>query len=424
MRDGSEATIAGHQRANPRSGAGRHDATEVVVVGGGAIGTATAYELARRDARVTLLEGEGLARGASGRNHGFLWLHTRYPGPSLDLCLASAARYRTLEAELEFRFDHRPCGGLVAAYDEGECEILREFVAQRRALGLDFHFLTGDEARAFEPDLSPVVRGASHFAGDGHVYPFLLVAGLANAARRHGARITTGCRVGSIDVVGGRVAGVTHAGGRTAADAVVLAAGAWSPLVARSCGLDLPIVPTRLEMMVTAPQPSRVRAVVEDPLAIANYPVFRLCPSWDRSKIAANPAEPYAKRFTLLVAQAATGPVIVGETSDRVGYRAGVTPPGLWAVAQRGRLLYPFLAQTPVVRTWAGWLPTTPDDLPLIGPAPGYDGLTLATGHNGYGIMLTPISGALAADAVFKIANPLLAAVRSDRAFAELRGPF
>lgn len=398
--------------------------TEVVVVGGGAIGTATAYELARRGARVTLLEADGLARGASGRNHGFLWLHTRYPGTSLDLCLASAARYRTLEQELEGRFDYRRCGGLVVGYAEAECRILREFVAQRRDLGLDFQYLSGDEARAREPALASDVRGASYFPDDGHVYPFLLVAALANAARRHGASILTGCRAEAIDVAGGRVTGVTHSGGRIAADAVVIAAGAWSPLLARSCGLELPIVPTRLEMMVTAPMPSRVTMVVEDSLAIANYPIFRLCPSWDRTSIAPNPVESYDKRFTLLVAQAASGPVILGETSDRVGYRADVTPPGLRAVASRSEVLYPFLKNTSVVRSWAGWLPTTPDDLPLIGRVPGYDGLTLATGHNGYGIMLTPMSGVLAADAVQGVANPLLDGVRPDRTFSELLGPF
>jgi glycine/D-amino acid oxidase-like deaminating enzyme len=400
------------------------DSTEVVIIGGGAIGVATAYELSLRGVRVVLLEQDGLARGASGRNHGFLWLHTRYPGVSLDLCLASAKRYQTLEQELEFGFELRRCGGLVTATSDGEVEILREFVAQRRALGLDFELLSGDEARKLEPDLSPEILGASYFADDCHVYPFLLVAGLANAARRHGARIVTGCRVEAIEQAGGRVSGVRHSGGTLQADCVVLAAGAWSPLVAKSLGIELSIVPTRLEMMVTVPVPRRVNAVVEDPLAIANYPVFQLCESWQRDKIVANPVEDHGKRFTLLVAQAQSGPVIIGETSDRVGYRANVSAVGIQAISQRGQLLFPFLAQTPVLRTWAGWLPTTPDDLPLIGRVPGSDGLVLATGHNGYGIMLTPISGVLAADAVTCKPNPMLDGVRPDREFQALRGPF
>jgi glycine/D-amino acid oxidase-like deaminating enzyme len=400
------------------------DATEVVIIGGGAIGVATAYELSLRGVRVVLLEQDGLARGASGRNHGFLWLHTRYPGVSLDLCLASAKRYRNLEQELDFGFELRRCGGLVTATSESEVEILREFVGHRRALGLDFQLLTGDEARQLEPALSPEIIGASYFAGDCHVYPFLLVAGYANAARQNGARILTGCRVEEIEQSGGRVTGVRHSGGRLRADCVVLAAGAWSPLVAKSLGIDLPIVPTRLEMMVTVPVPRRVKAVVEDPLAIANYPVFQLCDSWQRDKIVANPVEDLGKRFTLLVAQAHSGPVIIGETSDRVGYRADVSPVGIRAVAHRGQMLFPFLAKTPVVRTWAGWLPTTPDDLPLIGRVPGCDGLVLATGHNGYGIMLTPVSGVLAADAVMSEPNLMLEGVGPDREFQALRGPF
>jgi glycine/D-amino acid oxidase-like deaminating enzyme len=400
------------------------DSADVVIIGGGAIGVATAYELALRGVRAVLLEQDGLARGASGRNHGFLWLHTRYPGISLDLCLTSAERYRTLEDEIDFGFELRRCGGLVTATSESEVEILSEFVEQRRGLGLDYQMLTGDEARQLEPDMSPNILGASYFGGDCHVYPFLLVAGLANAARCRGANIRTGCRVEQIDVTGGKVTGVRHSGGTIRTDCVVIAAGAWSPLVAKTAGVDLPIVPTRLEMMVTVPLPRRVNAVVEDPLAIANYPVFQLCRRWRRDKIVANPVEKHGKRFTLLVAQASSGPVIVGETSDRVGYRADVTPTGIRAVAQRGQLLFPFLAKTPVLRTWAGWLPTTPDDLPLIGRVPEIDGLVLATGHNGYGIMLTPISGVLAADAVTNKPNPMLNGVRPNREFSEVRGPF
>jgi sarcosine oxidase subunit beta len=312
----------------------------------------------------------------------------------------------------------------VTATRDGECDILREFVAQRRELGLDFRYLTGNDVRDLEPGLAPEVQGASYFPGDGHLYPFLLVAGLARAARRNGAKIVTGCRVTSVEQAGGRVTGVTHQGGTLGADAVVLAAGAWSPAIAKSLALEVPIIPTRLEMMVTAPAPRRINKVVEDPLAIANYPVFRLCRSWDRTKIPPNPVEAHDKRFTLLVAQAHAGPVILGETSDRVGYRSDVTPPAIQAVAARSRALYPFLGSLPVVRTWAGWLPTTPDDLPLIGCVPGLEGLILATGHNGYGIMLTPISGQLAADAVEGTASPLHESVRPDRSFVEQRGPF
>ncbi|MFL5760187.1 MAG: NAD(P)/FAD-dependent oxidoreductase [Thermomicrobiales bacterium] len=397
---------------------------DVVVIGGGAIGVATAYELSLRGVNVVLLEQDGLARGASGRNHGFLWLHTRYPGTSLNLCLASAQRYLTLQDEIAFDFEMRRCGGLVTATSESEVEILREFVEQRRALSLDFQLLTGDEARRLEPELSPDILAASYFADDCHVYPFLLVAGLAKAARSHGAKILTGCRVEQIVARSGRVKGVRHSTGTIRADCVVLAAGAWSPLVAKTADVELPIVPTRLEMMVTVPMSRRVNAVVEDPLAIANYPVFRRCQSWRRDKIVANPVEDRGKRFTLLVAQANSGPVIIGETSDRVGYRADVTPTSIRAVAQRGQLLFPFLSKVPVVRTWAGWLPTTPDDLPLIGRVPGIDGLVLATGHNGYGIMLTPVSGVLAADAVTGTSNPMLDTIRPDRTFTELAGPF
>ena len=122
---------------------------------------------------MTLLQTKAFARRASGGNHGFLWSHTCYLGPSLDFRLASAARDRTFVAEIDFRFDHRPWD-VLAAYDEGECDILPEFVTQRRAL---------------EPNLSPAVRGVSRFPDDAHVYPFMIIAGLANAGRRHGVRL-------------------------------------------------------------------------------------------------------------------------------------------------------------------------------------------------------------------------------------------
>lgn len=134
---------------------------DVLIIGGGIIGSATAYHLARRGASVTLLEASSLAYGATGRNLGYIWVHTRRPGPELELVMHLRRELEGLPEELGAEFGLRTDGGLLYVHTEAQLATLREFVAGRQADGVDIRMLDGDEARSMAPILPDSVIGAS-----------------------------------------------------------------------------------------------------------------------------------------------------------------------------------------------------------------------------------------------------------------------
>jgi glycine/D-amino acid oxidase-like deaminating enzyme len=372
------------------------DSADVVVIGGGIVGAATAYELARRGVAVTLVEAESLAFGATGRNLGYVWVHTRRIGPELDLVMDTVNRLPTLAQELGAEFGLRRNGGLIFALTDAQRRVLAEFVERRVADGLDMRLLDGDEARDLVPLLPPTVVGATFCPLDAQIESTRYVRAFAGAAERCGATILEGTAVRRIVVEGGRVVGVDTDAGRIWSGSVVIAAGGWSPDLARDVGLELPIGSMRLQIVQTEPMPARLDHLVYGPIAIKQYAIFRELPSF-REEDFLHPAEqPDGPVLLESLCQQTDGRYLLGIAMDYPGFD---WQPDVAGVALITRVLpadLPELRAAHVARAWAGILPFTSDSLPIIDRAPGIDGLVIAAGHvfgNGAG----PTTGRLVA---------------------------
>ncbi|GHA83189.1 glycine oxidase ThiO [Streptomyces termitum] len=364
-----------------RSSTDIRSTTDVLVIGGGIIGLVTAWRAARRGLSVAVADpdpGRGAARVAAGMLAAVTELH--YGEETLlGLDLASAARYPAFVAELEeasgLGTGYRACGTLAVALDADDRAHLRELHALQTRCGLSSTWLSGRECRRLEPMLAPGVRGGLRVDGDHQVDPRRLAAALLTACERAGVVLhrTLAAR---LTVTGGRARGAVLADGTAlAAGQVVLAAGSLS---GRLAGVPEEVVP---------------------PVRPVKGQVLRL-------RIPA-PYAPFLSRTVRAVVRGShvylvpreDGELVVGATSEELGWDTTVTAGGVYELLRDAHELVPGLTELPLTETLAGLRPGSPDNAPMLGPT-ALPGLLLATGHYRNGILLTPITGDVMAEAL------------------------
>jgi len=374
-----------------------HRPADVIVVGGGIVGASSAYYLAERGFRVTLLEARDLAWGASGRNLGYIWLHCRRPGPELDLAMTARRSLSQLPGQLDADFELRCNGGMIFFKTEAQARVMSEFVRQRNADGVEMRLLDAREARELAPLLPETVLGATYCPLDAQVNPGLYVRAFAAAAQRLGAEVRVGTPVQRLHTENGRVTGVDVLEGRLSAATVVLATGAWAPELARTLGLEVPVYPMRLQVVSTAPMPPLLDKLLYGPVAVKQYRIFQDLRGFCAEDFGADYESTYERLLLQAVCQTRSGNFLLGCAMDYPGFVWEPDLPGIATITHGVLQDLPALRPAPFERAWAGVLPFTSDNLPIIDFVPGYEGLMVAAGHV-FGNAAGPTTGRLVAE--------------------------
>lgn len=340
--------------------------SDLVVVGGGALGLAIAWKAAAAGVPPILVD-PNPGRGASWAAAGMLAPVTEvHYGEErlLRLNLYSSERWPDFAAELEAAagrpVGYRRCGTLTVARDSDDNAALEDLFAFQRRLGLEVERLGSRDCRTLEPALTPRVRGGILVPGDHQVDNRALVTALRQAAERAGVRIR---QVAARDLLvsGDRVRGVClDDGTELGAGTVVLAAGSWSSTLA---GLPAEAVPP---VRPVKGQLLHLRGPADALLAGRNV-----------------------RGLDVYVVTRLDGRVVVGATVEEQGYDTSMTAGGVLDLLRYACELLPGLAELELTELTAGLRPGTPDNAPLIGSAV-VDGLVLATGHYRNGVLLTP----------------------------------
>jgi len=334
----------------------------VVIVGAGLIGSAVAWELAQAGARVTVLEKSVPGAEASTVAAGILAPRIEHAeGPLLSFGLASLeahGRWAARLGALGLETGHRQSGALELAMNAAEAAELA-----RRGGTL----VNGAEARRLEPALSHAVVAARVLPHEAQTEPPRLLRALLLAAERAGARFLGGASVEGLVREAGRVVGVRWSGETLRADAVVIAAGAWTGQLG---GLPEPLA--------RSVRPVRGQLVHLD----ARRPLV------DRVIFGSG----------AYVVPRSDGRVVLGATMEEAGFSRTVTLGGAVAVASRGIALVPGLAEAELVTHAVNFRPASSDERPLIGESE--PGLVLATGHFRNGVLLAPATAELVADRI------------------------
>lgn len=350
---------------------------DVVIAGGGIVGLACAYHLARAGARVAVAEREAPGAGASVAAAGMLAAQhePQGDGPLYRLCLGSRDAWPALAADLlaETGMDVElvRSGILSLAATPAEAEHLQATAAWQEASGQATRWWPAAVVAQHLPGAAPTCGGLLAPA-DMQLRADRAVQALHQACRRRGVAVRCGVEVTGFRTSGHRVEGVETSAGPLAATTTVLAAGAWAGALASRLGVRLPVFPVRGQVLTLLPDHGAA-----GPWTAALTPVFGpgcyLVPRRD-------------------------GHLLVGATMEPdAGFDRRVTLGAIARLGQAAAALLPALARAPLGPAWSGLRPGTPDGLPYLGPLPDWQGIVAATGHLRNGILLAPATGAAVA---------------------------
>ncbi|MFI7137959.1 glycine oxidase ThiO [Streptomyces massasporeus] len=348
--------------------------SDVLVIGGGIIGLVTAWRSAQRGFTTALVDpepGGGAAQVAAGMLAAVTELH--YGEQTLlGLNLASARRYPDFAAELTELtgqdLGYRRCGTLAVALDADDRAHLRELHALQQQSGLESQWLSGRECRRLEPMLAPGVRGGLRVDGDHQIDPRRLAGALVAAGERAGV-VVHRAWAERLTVVRDRATGVVLADGtEVAAGQVVLAGGSLS---GRLAGVPQDVLP---------------------PVRPVKGQVLRLTMPQRHGPFLSRTVRAMVRGSHVYLVPRASGELVVGATSEELGWDTTVTAGGVYELLRDAHELVPGITELPLTETRAGLRPGSPDNAPLLGPT-GLEGLLLATGHYRNGVLLTPVTG-------------------------------
>ena len=342
---------------------------EVIIIGGGVIGCATAYYLAKEGTSVIVLEGsDHIGNGGSSRNGGGVRQSGRDPR-ELPLAMYGIRNlWPHLSEELETDCEYHQDGNLRLGKTEKHREILEGLADRARACGLDVRMIDGDEVRRINPYLSHEVTVASWCPTDGHANPLTTTLGFYKMARRLGARFITGEPVQELRTVKGKIRKVVTPNNVYEGEQVLVAAGLHSREILGTVGIDVPMDSSLLEALVTEAE----GPMFDQMLGTADADFYGHQTKHGSFVFGGSSGlEPFYKDNGTPVASSRTAPCIC-----------------------RGIMKYfPDLADAKIVRTWAGWSDRSADGVPVLGAVDEIPGLYAACAFTGHGFGISPAVG-------------------------------
>ncbi|TXK75906.1 glycine oxidase ThiO [Paenibacillus sp. N3.4] len=355
---------------------------QVIIVGGGVIGSSIAYYLAKRGQSVTLLERGRLGTEASAAAAGMLGAQSEMEdtGPLFQWARHSRAMFPQLAEELKdltgIDIGLVREGLLNVAFSDVQEQELREREKLQRAAGEKAEWLSAAAAVKLEPALNRATRGALYLPGDGQVEAPRLAAAFAQAAQVLGAKVQQFVQVQGLLTEQGRVCGVLTSDGSLYGEHIIVASGVWSGQLLAGIDVHLPLYPVKGEC----------------------FSVHTTVPLLHKTLFTPG----------CYIVPKAGGRLLIGATVVPNSYDRKVSLSGLGELMERAKQLMPAISEAEWEKAWSGLRPQTPDGMPYIGKVPQYEGLYAACGHYRNGILLSPITGKVISEMIVGKADEVL----------------
>ncbi|WP_408008033.1 NAD(P)/FAD-dependent oxidoreductase [Pseudalkalibacillus sp. A8] len=356
---------------------------DVVVIGGGIIGSSIAYYCSKSGLDITVLEKNELASGTSSKCDGNILAVDKDPGFDSQMALKSQQLVHELNKELEIPFEYRNPGSVLVCESETEMEAAQKWVQQQQDAGLDFRMLDREDLRNESDYFADDLPGGLECRTDSIVNPYMLTYSMIHRAIQFGAKIHPNTEVKNLykNQVDRFVIETNN--GIFTANKVVNACGVWAPFIGEMLDIDILIKPRKGQIIVASrQQPVGLRNVMEFGYLISKFGGERqVDPLTDKYGVALVFEPTVSQNF------------LIGSSRQFNGYDTKVNHEVINHIARRAVRFYPKIADMTVIRTFAGLRPWTVDHLPIISHVEKVPGFYIAAGHEGDGISLAAITG-------------------------------
>ncbi|MBU6164257.1 MAG: FAD-binding oxidoreductase [Actinomycetales bacterium] len=363
--------------------------TEVVIIGAGIVGAMCAYYVNRAGLKAIVIDRGTVASGTTGAGEGNIMVSDKSPGPELELALKSRDMWFEVAQDLGNEFELVAKGGL--AVSRGDASSLFELSNSQSVAGVQTKRVGASEIQELEPFISKAIQNGVHYPQDAQCQPMLAAAHILRQLQRRGLEFIGHQEVLKIERKSENLT-VRTSTLEIQSDFVVNAAGTWAGEIARLAGSELPIMPRRGFILVTAPLPKYVNHKVYDSDYVDN--------------VASSDAD---LQTSTVIEGTQSGTILIGASRERVGFDKSISVSVIQRLARQATSLFPILAGAQLLRVYNGFRPYSPDHLPVIGADSLIPGLYHCAGHEGAGIGLSAGSGKVIAQLIkneIPIVNP------------------
>jgi len=363
-------------------------AYDVVIIGGGVIGTSCAYYLVEKGYSVALVEQGDIASGTSSHCDAEAMLTDKQPGADAALGYASIMIFKELASKFSYDFEFKQKGSLYLCESDLEMEIASEYIRQLQSEGYPVRMVDAKELPEIEPYLAKDLKGGFWSDVCSSMSPYKLCYAFVEEAKPKGLAVYTHCKVQGIKLDNkGAVSGVVTDNGDIAAKYVVNCAGVWAPEIGKMVGIDIPIIPRKGVILLT----EKTFPICHQKVQEYGYMITKFQNDIERD------IDPVVKEYNVAFTLEAShdNNFLLGSSRNFVGYGIQAEIEVVHAIAKRGIRFFPVLKEVNCIRAYAGLRPYVPDHLPIISEVSEVPGFYIAAGHEGDGISMAPITGKL-----------------------------
>lgn len=356
---------------------------EVAVIGGGIVGSATAYYLAEAGLNTVLIEKNDIASGTSSRCDGNVSIVDKDPGFESEMSMVSQQLLADLSDTLEIPFEFRAHGSILVCDNDEEMEAAVEWVKIQNDAGLKFNVLDAKEIRKESPFFAEDIPGGLESETDSLINPYMFCYALIHKAEQFGLTVYTQTEVTNINKEKDFLIETTN--GNIHAEKVVNAAGVWAPFIGKMLDISIPITPRKGHILVgSRSEPVMLRNVMEFGYLMNKFQRDRIADERTLEQGVALVLEPTENQNFLL-----------GSSRQFVGYDSSVDIQVVQTIARRALRFFPKMKDFTMIRSYTGFRPYTEDHLPIVSEVDEIPNFYIAAGHEGDGISLATGTGKL-----------------------------